>query len=89
MPEINEVRWLQLADRKNSPNRGIRRGRLLTSQTAFGGQLPYKGSLVRSVARFHHILFEYNGRLLRATNHEPRATIFFTSRGSLEAMLSI
>ena len=74
MPEINEVRWLQLADRKNSPNRGIRRGRLLTSQTAFGGQLPYKGSLVRSVARFHHILFEYNGRLLRATSHEPRAT---------------
>ena len=41
---------------------------LLTSQTAFGGQLPYKGSLVRPVARFHHILSEYNGRLLRATS---------------------
>ena len=50
MPEINEVRWLQLADRKNSPNRGIRRGRLLTSQTAFGGQLPYEGSLGRPAA---------------------------------------
>ena len=51
----------------------VRRGRPLTSQTAFGGQLPYKGSLVRPVARFHHSLFEYNGRLLRAMNHEPRA----------------
>ena len=50
----------------------VRRGRPLTSQTAFGGQLPYKGSLVRPVARFHHSLFEYNGRLLRATNNEPR-----------------
>ena len=66
--EINAVRWSQVADRKNSPNRGIRRGRPLTSQTAFGGQLPYKGSLVRPVARFHHILSEYNGRLLRATS---------------------
>lgn len=49
-----------------------------TSQTAFGGQLPYKGSLVRPVARFHHSLFEYSGGLLRATNHdffhEPRVT---------------
>ena len=74
--EINAVRWSQVADRKNNPNRGIRRGRPLTSQTAFGGQLPYKGSLVRPVARFHHIPFEYNGRLLRATSHyffhEPR-----------------
>ena len=66
--EINAVRWSQVADYKNSPNRGIRRGRPLTSQTAFGGQLPYKGSLVRPVARFHHIPFEYNGRLLRATS---------------------
>ena len=66
--EINAVRWSQVADRKNNPNRGIRRGRLLTSQTAFGGQLPYKGSLVRPVARFHHIPSEYNGRLLRATS---------------------
>jgi len=86
--EINAVRWSQVADCKNSPNRGIRRGRPLTSQTAFGGQLPYKGSLVRPVARFHRIPFEYNGRFLRATNHEPRATIFFTSRGLLEAMSS-
>ena len=49
----------------------VRRGQPLTSQTAFGGQLPYKGSLVRPVARFHHSLFEYNGRFLRATNNEP------------------
>ena len=34
--------------------------------------LPYKGSLVRPVARFHHSLFEYSGGLLRTTNHEPR-----------------
>ena len=66
--EINAVRWSQVADRKNNPNRGIRRGRLLTSQTAFGGQLPYKGSLVRPVARFHHIPSEYNSRLLRTTS---------------------
>ena len=59
----------------------VRRGRPLTSQTAFGGQLPYKGSLVRPVARFHHSLFEYNGRLLRATNDEPRATIFSRAEG--------
>ena len=64
---------------KNTANglvRSMRRGRPLTSQTAFGGQLPYKGSLVSPVVRFHYSPFEYNGRLLRATNHEPRATIF-------------
>ena len=72
--EINADGRPQVAGRKNNPNRGIRRGRLLTSQTAFGGQLPYKGSLVRPVARFHHSLFEYNGRLLRATSHEQRIT---------------
>ena len=59
----------------------MRRGRSLTSQTAFGGQLPYKGSLVRPVVRFHHSLSEYNGRLLRTTNHEPRATIFSRAEG--------
>ena len=58
--------------KKYTVNDLVRRGRPLTSQTAFGGQLPYKGSLVRPVARFHHSLFEYNGRLLRATNNEPR-----------------
>ena len=47
----------------------MRRGRSLTSQTAFGGQLTYKGSLVRPVVRFHHSLSEYNGRLLRITSH--------------------
>ena len=35
----------------------------------------------RPVARFHHSRFEYNGRLLRATNHEPRATIFSRAEG--------
>ena len=62
---------------KKCPDWGLRRGRSLTSQTAFGGQLPYKGSLVSPVVRFHYSPFEYNGRLLRATNHEPRATAFF------------
>ena len=49
----------------------MRRGRPLTSQTAFGGQLPYKGSLVRPAARFGHSQSEYNGKFLRATNNEP------------------
>ena len=71
--------------KKNTANGLVRRGRPLTSQTAFGGQLPYKGSLVRPVARFHHSLFEYNGRFLRATSHEQRATIVATSRGLLKA----
>ena len=31
--------------------------------------------------RFHHSPSEYNGRLLRATNHEPRATIFSRAEG--------
>ena len=47
----------------------------------------WRGSLRRPVARFHHSFFEYNGRLLRTTSHEPRTTaFFFTSRGLLEAM---
>ena len=78
--EINAVRWPQVADCKNSPNRGIRRGQLLTSQTAFGVQLPYKGSLVRSVARFHHIPLS-----IMAGFYEPRASVMasaiHTSRG--------
>ena len=44
------------------------RGRPLTSQTAFGGQLPYKGSLVRPAARFDYNPFMYDGRFLRATS---------------------
>ena len=56
----------------------MRRGSSLTSQTAFGGQLPYEGSLVRPAVRFEHSLFEYDGRFLRATNHEQRATAFFS-----------
>ena len=66
--------------KKYTANGHVRRGRPLTSQTAFGGQLPYKGSLVRPVAIFGHSQSEYNGRFLRAT-------IFSISRGSLEAML--
>ena len=64
--------------KKNTANGLVRRGRPLTSQTAFGGQLPYKGSLVRPAARFDHSPFEYNGRFLRAT-------IVATSRGLLKA----
>ena len=61
------------ADRKKYTAHGlVRRRRPLTSQTAFGGQLPYKGSLVCPAVRFHHSPFEYNGRLF--TNHESRAT---------------
>ena len=48
----------------------MRRGRSLTSQTAFGGQLPYKGSLVRPAVIFNHNPFEYNGEFLRVTNQE-------------------
>ena len=40
------------------------------------------------LVRFDHILFEYNGKLLRATSHEPRTTAIATSRGLLEAMSS-
>ena len=61
---------------KNTANGFVRRGYPLTSQTAFGGQLPYKGSLVRPVARFYHSPFWYNGGFLRVTNHELRATAF-------------
>ena len=59
----------------------MRRGRSLTSQTAFGGQLPYKGSLMRPAVRFGYSLFDYGGMFLRATNHEPRATIFSRAEG--------
>ena len=59
-------------DRKKYTVSGpVRRGRPLTSQTAFGGQLPYKGSLVRPAVRFGYSLFDYGGMFLRATNHEP------------------
>ena len=36
-------------------------GRPLTSQTAFSGQLPYKGSLVRPAAIFDHSPFGFDG----------------------------
>jgi hypothetical protein len=58
-------------DRKKYTVSGpVRRGRPLTSQTAFGGQLPYKGSLVRPAVIFNHNPFEYNGEFLRVTNQE-------------------
>ena len=66
-------------DASGSPQRVA--GRPLTSQTAFGGQLPYKGSLVRPAAIFGHSRSEYNGKFLRATNNEPRATIFSRAEG--------
>ena len=66
--------------KKYTVNDLVRRGRPLTSQTAFGGQLPYKGSLVRSVARFHHIPLS-----IMAGFYEPRASVMasaiHTSRG--------
>ena len=45
--------------KKYTANGHVRRGRPLTSQTAFGGQLPYKGSLVRPAVRFGHSRSEY------------------------------
>ena len=58
-------------DRKKYTVSGpVRRGRPLTSQTAFGGQLPYKGSLVRPAVIFNHNPFEYNGEFLRITYYK-------------------
>ena len=59
----------------------VRGGCPLTSQTAFGGQLPYKGSLVQPVVRFDHNPCRYDGRFLRATKNEPRATVFLRAEG--------
>ena len=64
--EVNAVCRLQ---KKCTANGLVCRGCPLTSQTAFGGQLPYKGSLAR--CEIWPYLFLYNGRFLRATNHEP------------------
>ena len=87
------MKWTQFADgssqvaavlwtaKKYTANGLVRRGCPLTSQTAFGGQLPYKGSLVQPAVKFNHSPFLSNGRLLRATNHEPRATIFLRAEG--------
>ena len=47
--------------KKYAANGHVRRGRPLTSQTAFGGQLPYKGSLVRPAAIFDHSPFGFDG----------------------------
>ena len=46
----------------------VRRGRSLTSQTAFGGQLPYKGSLGRPAVIFDHSLFRMMARRTAAAN---------------------
>ena len=45
-----------------------RRGRSLTFQTAFGGQLPYKGSLERPAVIFDHSLFRMIARRTAAAN---------------------
>ena len=68
--------WLvgnaRLPIRPGSP--GDCRGRPLTSQTAFGGQLPYKGSLRRPAVIFARSLFRMMVSFyeLRTTNNEPR-----------------
>ena len=59
--------------KKYTANGHVRRGCPLTSQTAFGGQLPYKGSLVQPVVRFGHT---YSCMMVgfyepRTTSHEP------------------
>ena len=64
---------------KNTAIGLVRRGRYLTFQTAFGGQLPYKGSLGRPAVIFDHSPFWYYDKPfrcyyadaigLRATNH--------------------
>ena len=54
---------------KNTAIGLVRRGRYLTSQTAFGGQLPYKGSLGRPAVIFDHSLFR-----MMVSFYEPRTT---------------
>ena len=59
--------------KKYTANGLVCRGCPLTSQTAFGGQFPYKGSLVQPVVRFGHT---YSCMMVgfyepRMTNHEP------------------
>ena len=74
MKQIRRPRFAGGRPQKYTAHGPVRRGRPLTSQTAFGGQLPYKGSLVSPVVRFGYSLFDYGGMFLRITNHEPRAT---------------
>ena len=68
--------------KKYTANGLVCRGCPLTSQTAFGAQLPYKGSLVQPVVRFGHT---YSCMMVgfyepQTTNHEllffhePRVT---------------
>ena len=46
------------------------------------GRLPKRTAVAgRPVVRFHHNPFMYDGRFLRATNDEPRATIFSRAEG--------
>ena len=70
MKQIRRPRFAGGRPQKYTAHGPVRRGRPLTSQTTFGGQLPYKGSLVRPVARFNHSPFEYDGELLQVTNQE-------------------
>ena len=63
---------------KKCPDRGLRRGRSLTSQTAFGGQLPYKGSLGRPAVIFDHSLFR-----MMVSFYEPRTTSYGFFHGDI------
>ena len=78
-----------IADRKKYTANGfVRRGR---PEAFLARQVPTNGrrKMVaktdsrgwRPVVRFDHNPFMYDGRLLRATNHEPRATIFSRAEG--------
>ena len=75
--EINAVRWSQVADRKNSPNRGIRRGRPLPPLAASS---PIKGALCSPLRDF---ITSHPG--IMAGFYEPRASVLasaiHTSRG--------
>ena len=68
--EISQTAAVLGTAKKYTVSGPVRRGRPLTSQTAFGGQLPYKGSLVRPAVIFNHNPFEYSGEFLRVTNQE-------------------
>ena len=65
---------------KNTASGLVRRGCPFTFRPLFGGQLPHKGSLVQPVVGLAIPILLYDGRFLRVTNHEPRATIFHEPR---------
>ena len=81
--EMNAVRRRPAAGRKKTANGRMRRGR---PEPFFARQVPTIGRcravartdsrVGRPAVRFDHSPFEYDGRLSRATNNEPRATGF-------------